>query len=510
VTESNVSLTASGATDGTTYEYELSDPAGTSDFTIELTGVETTDLDTVSEDLTPTERWDPEISGDVRPTGPSGVGNPVIELTARAHSWNTGYTASDGTTGVLFSENYYSEHTIHSVTANQEIHQLTIGGLASRRGGCAIVYVNEDGQNGAFGEGTRVASNFCPSDTGPQTIDFSTPYTTETDSVTVEFVQTIGGPVRVPLANVSAEEDGYRNNREGDSGNYVANLSVSTSTPTNVSVTDSAGDRASFGSLGDNETASRQMLLTTNDVLTVNFDPNGADLRGTIRYLERSRSRNVSVTVNGNRTAHAGTLAPGETVSVPADTAWLRSGTNTVTVGVQSTSEDAPERAVDVRYRHDLDPSATVANDTTAASSTPASPASPSDGDVVVTDVSFTQETIQSSGTAVVVVTVRNTRPTAATRLVELELFDQVVNSREVTVAANDEATVRFVHTIVAPGTYTARVDNETATVRVIGPESTPPPTSTTSTDFPGFGGPVTTAALLAALVGAALLARRD
>jgi PGF-CTERM protein len=77
-----------------------------------------------------------------------------------------------------------------------------------------------------------------------------------------------------------------------------------------------------------------------------------------------------------------------------------------------------------------------------------------------------------------------------------------------VTVPANGVTTVEFAHNIVEPGTYTARVGNETATVRVLAADGTPPSTATpatTSTTFPGFG----TVVALVALVVAAFRARR-
>jgi hypothetical protein len=101
----------------------------------------------------------------------------------------------------------------------------------------------------------------------------------------------------------------------------------------------------------------------------------------------------------------------------------------------------------------------------------------------------------------VILVTVRNPNDTAERYPVRLELFGDVVNSQVVTVPAGGETTVRFVHDIVAPGNYTARVDSETATVRVLAPDESRPASpsageSTTSTQFPGFGPPAVFVAL--------------
>jgi hypothetical protein len=130
-----------------------------------------------------------------------------------------------------------------------------------------------------------------------------------------------------------------------------------------------------------------------------------------------------------------------------------------------------------------------------------------------VTDVSFQSERIAPAETATIVVTVRNPQSTADSHLVELELFGQTVNSQEVTVPAGGTTTVQFVHDIVAPGNYTARVDSETDTIRVVDSNgatasSTMTP-ATTSTRFPGFGPLVALVALVFALAGLSVARRR-
>jgi hypothetical protein len=521
-TESTVSLAVTAATDGFSYDYDLSNPDAATNLSVELTGVATTEVDTVSRNLTPGRLWDLRIAGDARPRGPRGVGNPEVTLTAHAHSWDTGY-ADERTNGTLFGNGVDSEHTIRSVTAGEELHRLTIRGLSVQRSGCAEVYVNEDGQNGAYGEGRRVASNFCPSkEPGPKTIEFEVPYETTSENVTVEFVSKLGGPVTVPLDEVPSGRDGYRNTEPGD-GSYVADITVSTGTPSDVSIRDSAGDVRSFGSLSDGETVTKGMNLRTGGSLKPSYEANGGDLVATVRYQEITFSRSPAVTVNGNRIEYAGTLAPGETVALSANPDWLRAGSNTISVDLATgPAADAPASAVDLRYRHDGASSVT----STGTDSGSDSDNAPTDGDsdgtgsvggvadgaderITVTDVSFERETVRPAEDAVVVVTLRNPTDQAGTHTVDLELFGQVVNSREVTVPANGETRVQFVHDIVAPGTYTARVENETATVRVVGPgqSSTPTPTAT-STEFPGFG-PLAAAVAIAGSVVAAVAARR-
>ena len=517
-TESTVSLVVTSATDGFSYDYGLSNPDAATNLSVELTGVATTEVDTVSQNLTPEALWDLRIAGDARPRGPRGVGTPDITLTAHAHSWDTGY-ASERTNGTLFGNGVDSEHTIRSVAANAELHRLTIRGLSVQRSGCAEVYVNEDGQNGAYGEGRRVASNFCPNkEPGPKTIEFETPYETTSEGVTIEFVSKLGGPVTVPLDAVPPGRDGYRNTEPGD-GSYVADITVSTGTPSDVSIRDSAGDVRSFGSLSDGETVTKGMNLRTGDSLKPSYEANGADLVATVRYQEITHSRAPVVTVNGNRIEHAGTLAPGETVVLSANADWLRAGTNTVSVDLATgPAADAPESVVDLRYRHEVSSSTPMEPDADSDSDAESDPGGGGEIDVggtakriTVTDVSFERETIRPSEEAVVVVTLRNPTDQPGTHTVELELFGQVVNSREVAVPADGETQVQFVHDIVAPGTYTARVDGETATVTVVDPGQSPSTSTSTSTEFPGLGPLAAVVAVVVAIAGsiAAVAARR-
>jgi hypothetical protein len=126
-----------------------------------------------------------------------------------------------------------------------------------------------------------------------------------------------------------------------------------------------------------------------------------------------------------------------------------------------------------------------------------------------VTDVSVRSERVAVGEPTVVVVTVRNPTTTADDHTVELELFGQIVNSREVRVPPRGAVQVEFTHEIVAPGTYTARAGTETATVTVVEADrrsDTPTTPTATSTTFPGFGLFV---AFVSVLAGGLLLARR-
>lgn len=60
----------------------------------------------------------------------------------------------------------------------------------------------------------------------------------------------------------------------------------------------------------------------------------------------------IELFVNGNSAVHAGTLADGEKTTLDVEESWLQEGTNTVSVELDSTSTDAPPRAVKLDYSH--------------------------------------------------------------------------------------------------------------------------------------------------------------
>ncbi|EMA71712.1 hypothetical protein C462_05303 [Halorubrum distributum JCM 13916] len=74
--------------------------------------------------------------------------------------------------------------------------------------------------------------------------------------------------------------------------------------------------------------------------------------------------------VNGETVSYSGTLADGETVSLNANTSWLREGTNNVTVyvGDGSYTGAGPEPQVGLEYRHDLESPRTVTYESEAFS----------------------------------------------------------------------------------------------------------------------------------------------
>jgi len=106
------------------------------------------------------------------------------------------------------------------------------------------------------------------------------------------------------------------------------------------------------GGLGSTLTTSTTGLDVTTTSGTV-----GA----TASFQEIAATEGLTVSVNGNKVSHTGTIADGETVSLNADTAWLQPGVNRVDVSLAApASADAPAPEVALDYSHTLSDRVTV------------------------------------------------------------------------------------------------------------------------------------------------------
>lgn len=612
---STVSLVETNVTDGSSFEYELSEYDRIENFTVELTGSVTREDDVDSGTVTSDgEALPVSIAGTMEPTGPAD-GEPELTLTAETQTVSTEFRQGNRIVGLYGKRN--SEIRITQPPS-------TIGSIRTRHvtsggdGAVVDVYiVDGEGPDATYGEGTLVREGWeVPNSEGWQTIDIDE-YATNSSTITVEFVTVESVDSSFGTLADDRQRDGTT--RASWNGNLMSAplpLEVVSASPSDVSVTADDGTSASFGSFGTDETSKSQPLdLSTNATeLTVNYT-GGDTLEWSLAYTERTGSVNPSVSVNGNRLNASRTLAGGETVSFTPDPSWVREGTNTVAVDLDESalSDDAPTPAVDLRYTHDVvveptpTPSATPSPtpepddsddsdgggggggggapapgdddddsddddsddsddddsdndavdvsdeeddgddgssggggggagsssggsgasladdettdasaasatttatptpDPTAATATQASTRTPAG--TVVTDVSFEPSRISTNVQAVVVVTVRNPQSVSDTHPVELELEGQLVKTQDVTVPAESTASVQFAFEFANPGTYTARVDDEAATVTVVEPEEgTPATAAATSTQFPGFT-PLTV--VLAVCVLSALAWRR-
>jgi hypothetical protein len=202
--------------------------------------------------------------------------------------------------------------------------------------------------------------------------------------------------------------------------------------------------------------------------------------------------------------AHALSLSPD---SPEADESGERTPT-TATDPVRTTGTTGSGGVVPFGSQVDPDPSPSADNSTERNATTPNATASGEDvepraddetpagpgtatrtpvgaDDTVVTAVTFQKDRISTTEQAALVVVVSNPQPTADTHTVTFELSGEVIETRDVSVPAGETTTVQFVYEIAEPGTYTARVDSESATIRVIETAGTTTPAASTPLSEP-------------------------
>ncbi|PSP54807.1 hypothetical protein BRC82_08735 [Halobacteriales archaeon QS_1_67_19] len=220
----------------------------------------------------------------------------------------------------------------------------------------------------------------------------------------------------------------------------------------------------------------------------------GADVPATLTAVElgaESVAADEPVPVTGtveNEGADAETFAANLTVDGEVV------ATKTVEVPGGETAEVTFERALDPGT-HELGISGRSAGTVEVA-------ASP---DIEVTNVSVDSATISAGTEVEITATVENDGSRVGERNVTLTLFGEAVATKSVEVPADGTANVTFVRRVDAPGNYTAKVGDASAQLAVTGQQGEQNDPAQSAPDVPGF----TAGGALAALVAAALLARR-
>ena len=103
---------------------------------------------------------------------------------------------------------------------------------------------------------------------------------------------------------------------------------------------------------GDTTTSSASIPLSTSEISVGTNAGSSVEVNAT--YSEVTETRDPAVEINGHVADISGTLADGETASVPVNSSWIVEGTNRVNVSVSTgVSADAPTGRVGLDYRHD-------------------------------------------------------------------------------------------------------------------------------------------------------------
>ncbi|MFC7080288.1 PKD domain-containing protein [Halorussus caseinilyticus] len=119
--------------------------------------------------------------------------------------------------------------------------------------------------------------------------------------------------------------------------------------------------------------------------------------------------------------------------------------------------------------------------------------------DLGVADVSLNSSAIPAGGRVAIAATVENTGSAAGERTVALTLFGEQLATKTVRVPAHETRRVTFARTVNAPGSYTARVGDETAALEV--ESGGDGEDGRTAPAVPGFGVGAAAVALVAALL---------
>jgi len=115
------------------------------------------------------------------------------------------------------------------------------------------------------------------------------------------------------------------------------------------------------GILAPGETATAELPSIDRQTSSVTISTAGGSVTtARVIYTERTETEDVNLYVNGNETSYAGRLGDGETTSLTTDSAWVREGTNNVTLGLTQQSADAPATQVQLTYRHEVQDKQTV------------------------------------------------------------------------------------------------------------------------------------------------------
>jgi len=377
-----VNISASPASDGSSYSYEIADLDAASDPSINLMGVTTSEWDNVSGSGVGVDHTaSVSVGGNAPPTGPSVNNEATLEITSNAVDYtHNPLLANDASGGTYSYQMVGDESTDNAIGSGVRfdapqsgpVKSLTVDILetsGSDYGASVDIYIVQEKPDSTFNEGTLVKSDWNPDwQTGEQSITLDSSYKVEEGkSYTVEFVTTNSdGDGTEDGLHLNTAFDSYGSpwfNYGGTETEKPADMTVHVESKVeNLSVQTDEGQSENIGTLAAGETKTIE-LPATLDTTTLNFSGSGsAGFNYTWHLKEHTQSNNVAVELNGEVYQHQGTLGDGETVQLSADESDLVDGTNrvNVSVGDGSLSADAPDPVVGFTYTHNASDSQSV------------------------------------------------------------------------------------------------------------------------------------------------------
>jgi len=302
-----VAITASPATDGSSYTYDVSDFDSVSDYTISVTGHTSSERESNTGnavDPGATRSDFINLAGNAPPT------NGTINITGYGKG-TTEWSNSSYTTQGKWDPMY--------VTVDSEVDrvmeiQFSVENLDTW---------DKYGKN-IYLDGESVC--------GYDVMD------SESTSVTCSGVD-------VPISDTKL------NFTSGNSGVEIYNLDVK-GVDTDLTVTTNDGGSATFSDIA-NAQAQDIAVSRSTDNLTFSHEYGHVDYN--LTYTEWTKTKDPTIAVNGHTTSYSGTLNDGETTTLETNESWVDAGENwvNVSVGDGSLSSDAPTPSVGLEYRHD-------------------------------------------------------------------------------------------------------------------------------------------------------------
>lgn len=321
-------LTGDPASNGASYQYNLSDASSADNFTVDLTGVSrtsgtnTTKTGSVSAGSSSTTSV--SVDGNREPVGPTGSGEPTIETTYTGsntlHSDTNTHTAGDsdgdtttwyiGDTGHIDQVGVNMRNCLDDGDVQGKLH-VAEGNVGSD------VFSDPDGTNSYY---TSTLEGGC--------FDIWKSVSTDFDNdtgVTIGLEVSMAGSD--PVNSVSVTE-----------------TDVTGTPPFTVDATSST-DSVSFDGRYDSNRV-LDLPAGTQDV-TVNSTES---IDWALKYRERAVTEDVGLTINNQTVSYSGELAEGETATLSPSTDLLVDGTNVVEIGTATEYGFAPD--VGLRYSH--------------------------------------------------------------------------------------------------------------------------------------------------------------
>lgn len=392
----SVDISASPASDGSSFTYQLGEVDSTSDPVVNITGRESTEQDTDSGtlangetlSLTPAgteaatdvsvtftgsgfgERRDDYsassvglshtasigVEGALQPTDGSG-GDPSLSVTANAvlaSQYNPIDVQGDGTRdySAILAGDTGSDSTqssdlkvVPQTTGDVDSLSVNIAGIdGSDRPAPIDVYMISEGPDGDTTEGTLVKDNWQPSwSTGSKSITLDTPYRVSSGSTySVAFHMTAsdndGTREKLKIANTDSTSGTWYYGVGGSSRATDITLDIK-ETPQNVQVTDGAGHSATFGDFVPGETKTRSIDLRSGSTELDISASGGGTLDYQLTMLERDATVDPSIDIDSDGStdaSYSGMLANGE--SATASLSALPLSTSSATIGTASQS----------------------------------------------------------------------------------------------------------------------------------------------------------------------------